>query len=45
MFWAGTIIAIIGMVILVGYQNVLHLQFNEGILYAIAASMLYAVTL
>jgi drug/metabolite transporter (DMT)-like permease len=45
MFWVGTVIAIIGMVILVGYQNVLHLQFNEGILYAIAASMLYAAYL
>ena len=45
MFWGGTIIAIFGMVILVGYQNVLHLRFNEGILYAIAASMLYAAYL
>ncbi|WP_454801677.1 DMT family transporter [Mucilaginibacter phyllosphaerae] len=42
LFWAGTFVAIIGMVILVGYHNVLTLQFNEGILYAIAASMLYA---
>jgi drug/metabolite transporter (DMT)-like permease len=43
LFWAGTIVAIIGMVILVGYQNVINLQFNEGILYAVAASFLYAV--
>jgi drug/metabolite transporter (DMT)-like permease len=43
LFWAGTIVAIIGMVILVGYQNVISLQFNEGILYAVAASILYAV--
>jgi drug/metabolite transporter (DMT)-like permease len=43
LFWAGTIVAIIGMVILVGYQNVISLQFNEGILYAVAASFLYAV--
>jgi drug/metabolite transporter (DMT)-like permease len=42
MFWAGTIMAIIGMVVLVGYEQVIHLQFNEGILYAIAASILYA---
>ncbi|MCQ6959762.1 DMT family transporter [Mucilaginibacter aquariorum] len=42
-FWAGTIVAIIGMVILVGYQNVINLQFNEGILYAVAASILYAI--
>ena len=43
LFWAGTIVAIIGMVILVGYQNVISLQFNEGILYAVAASILYAI--
>jgi drug/metabolite transporter (DMT)-like permease len=43
LFWAGTIVAIIGMVILVGYQNVINLQFNEGILYAVAASILYAI--
>jgi drug/metabolite transporter (DMT)-like permease len=42
LFWAGTFVAIIGMVILVGYRNVISLQFNQGILYAIAASMLYA---
>jgi drug/metabolite transporter (DMT)-like permease len=42
LFWAGTFVAIIGMVILVGYQNILSLEFNPGILYAVAASMLYA---
>lgn len=45
LFWAGTFIAIIGMVILVGYQHVLNLQFSPGILYAVAASMLYAAYL
>jgi drug/metabolite transporter (DMT)-like permease len=44
-FWVGTFIAIIGMVILVGYQHVLSLQFSPGILYAVAASMLYAAYL
>jgi drug/metabolite transporter (DMT)-like permease len=44
-FWAGTFIAIAGMVVLVGYQNVISLQFNAGILYAIAASMFYAAYL
>ena len=42
-FWAGTFIALTGMVVLVGYQHVLHLEFSPGILYAIAASVLYAM--
>jgi drug/metabolite transporter (DMT)-like permease len=43
LFWLGTFIALAGMVALVGYQNVLHMQFSAGILYAIAASLLYAM--
>jgi len=42
LFWIGTLIAIAGMVILVGYQHILHLQFNTGILLALLASFLYA---
>ena len=42
LFWAGTWIAIIGMVILVGYQHILHLQFNVGLVYALVASFFYA---
>lgn len=42
-FWAGTFIALTGMVVLVGYQHVLHLEFSPGISYAIAASVLYAM--
>ncbi|TFF38260.1 DMT family transporter [Mucilaginibacter psychrotolerans] len=41
-FWIGTFIAIIGMVVLVGYQHILHLEFNAGILLALLASFLYA---
>ncbi|MEO6522563.1 MAG: DMT family transporter [Mucilaginibacter sp.] len=41
-FWLGTLIAICGMVILVGIQNILHLQLTEGVLYAVASSFLYA---
>ena len=41
-FWLGTFIAICGMVILVGIDNILHLQLNEGVVYAIASSFLYA---
>ena len=41
-FWIGTFIAILGMVVLVGYQHILHLEFNAGILLALLASFLYA---
>ncbi|HTD42243.1 MAG TPA: DMT family transporter [Mucilaginibacter sp.] len=43
LFWIGTWIAILGMVILVGYQHILHLQFNIGLVYALIASLLYAI--
>jgi len=42
LFWIGTWVAIIGMVVLVGYQNILHLQFNIGIILALVASLFYA---
>jgi drug/metabolite transporter (DMT)-like permease len=42
-FWTGTWIAVLGMVILVGYHNILHLQFNIGLVYALIASFLYAI--
>ena len=42
LFWIGTAIAMVGMLVLVGYQEVLHLQFNAGILLATLASLLYA---
>jgi drug/metabolite transporter (DMT)-like permease len=43
LFWVGTWIAIFGMVILVGYRNILHLQFNIGLVLALIASLLYAI--
>ena len=43
LFWIGTFIAIFGMVILVGYQQIFHLQFNIGILLALLASFFYAI--
>jgi drug/metabolite transporter (DMT)-like permease len=43
LFWAGTCIAIVGMVVLVGASNLIHLQLNIGILYAVASSLLYAI--
>jgi len=42
LFWIGTCVAIIGMVILVGVSNILHLQFNIGLMYALVASFFYA---
>jgi drug/metabolite transporter (DMT)-like permease len=42
-FWMGTWIAIFGMVILVGYQQILHLQFNIGLILALIASLFYAI--
>ena len=42
-FWIGTWIAILGMIILVGYTNILHLQFNIGLIYALIASLFYAI--
>ena len=41
-FWIGTVVAIAGMVVLVGYQDVIHLKLNAGILLALLASFLYA---
>jgi drug/metabolite transporter (DMT)-like permease len=43
LFWIGTVISIFGMIILVGYQQILHLQFNVGILLALLASFFYAI--
>lgn len=42
LFWIGTVIAIAGMIVLVGYQHILHLQLNAGILLAVLASLFYA---
>jgi drug/metabolite transporter (DMT)-like permease len=42
LFWIGTAVAIAGMVVLVGYQHILHLELNAGILLAILASLFYA---
>ena len=43
LFWIGTWIAILGMIVLVGYQNILHLHFNIGLVYALTASLFYAI--
>jgi len=43
LFWIGTFIAITGMVVLVGLNNVAHLQINLGLVLALIASFLYAL--
>lgn len=43
LFWAGTGVAVAGMVVLVGISNVLHLQFSLGLVLAVAASLLYSI--
>lgn len=43
LFWIGTLVAITGMVVLVGYEHILHLEINAGILLATLASLLYAI--
>lgn len=42
LFWVGTLIAIAGMVVLVGYEHILHMELNAGILLALLASFFYA---
>lgn len=41
-FWIGTLIAIAGMVLLVGTGHIIHLELNIGILLALLASVFYA---
>jgi drug/metabolite transporter (DMT)-like permease len=41
-FWAGTLISIAGMAVLVGVHNLIALKLSAGIIYALAASVLYA---
>jgi drug/metabolite transporter (DMT)-like permease len=42
LFWLGTAVAIAGMVVLVGFTDLLGLKFNIGIVMAVLASVLYA---
>lgn len=42
LFWIGTAIALAGMVVLVGYEKIIHLEINVGVLLAVLASLLYA---
>ena len=42
-FWIGTVIAIVGMVLLVGLKTFINLDFNLAFCFAILSGMLYAV--
>ncbi|MHA7942291.1 DMT family transporter [Formosa sp. 3Alg 14/1] len=42
-FWIGTVIAIIGMITLVGFQFFIKLDFDLAFFFAILSGMLYAV--
>lgn len=42
-FWIGTLIAIFGMITLVGFEFFLNLNFNAAFLLAILSGVLYAV--
>ncbi|MBS1524224.1 MAG: DMT family transporter [Bacteroidetes bacterium] len=42
LFWIGTVVAILGMIVLVGFGNIIRLHFNIGLVYALIASMFYA---
>lgn len=43
MFWVGVMVAIIGMVVLVGYKNILLLDISLGVWLSILSSFLYSI--
>ena len=43
LFWVGTFVAIAGMVVLVGLQDLMKLKLNGGIMLAVTASVLYSI--
>lgn len=42
-FWIGTIVAIMGMMLLVGFDVFLNLDFNLAFAFAVLSGMLYAI--
>lgn len=42
-FWIGTVVAIMGMVLLVGFDLFLNLDFNMAFVFAVLSGMLYAI--
>ncbi|WP_221390798.1 DMT family transporter [Dyadobacter sp. NIV53] len=41
-FWLGTIVAISGMVVLIGFDTFIQMQFDKGFMLAVLSGMLYA---
>lgn len=41
-FWIGTVISLVGMVILMGWEYFFELQFDAGFILAIISSLIYA---
>lgn len=41
-FWIGTLIAILGLFIFIGYETVIAFEFDQGFLLALLSSFLYA---
>ncbi len=41
-YWIGVMVALIGLVILIGWSTVLHLEFDYGSVLALVASFFYA---
>lgn len=41
-FWIGTIIALSGLLILIGFDTISEMKFNKGFYYAIISGLLYA---
>ena len=42
-FWIGTVVAIIGMVLLVGFELFINFDFNLAFIFGILSGMLYAI--
>jgi len=41
-FWIGTVIAITGLIVLIGFDTFAQMQFDKGFLLAVLSGMLYA---
>lgn len=41
-FWIGTIVALLGLVILIGTETFVHMRFDKGFMLAVLSGILYA---
>jgi len=44
-FWIGTIVSLFGMVILVGFEIFVEMNFNQAFLFAVLSGILYSIYL